>query len=41
MKPWNPWKPGKRFILENYLGALDNPGEWFLENGTLFYTTIS
>jgi hypothetical protein len=38
MKPWNPWKPGKRFILENYLGALDNPGEWFLDaNGTLFY----
>ncbi len=38
MKPWNPWKPGKRFILENYLGALDTPGEWFLDdNGMLFY----
>lgn len=38
MKPWNPWKPGKRFILENYLGALDTPGEWFLDNdGTLYY----
>ncbi len=38
MKPWNPWKPGKRFILENYLNALDTPGEWFLQNdGTLYY----
>jgi len=38
MKPWNPWKPGKRFILENYFGALDTPGEWFLDkNGTLYY----
>jgi parallel beta-helix repeat protein len=38
MKPWNPWKPGKRFILENYIEALDTPGEWFLENdGTLYY----
>lgn len=38
MKPWNPWKPGKRFILENYLGALDSPGEWFLAgDGMLYY----
>ena len=38
MKPWNPWKPGKRFILENYLAALDTPGEWFLtHDGTLYY----
>ncbi len=38
MKPWNPWKPGKRFILENFDSALDQPGEWFLEdNGWLHY----
>lgn len=38
MKPWNPWKPGKRFILENYLDAVDAPGEWYLDdNGTLYY----
>ena len=38
MKPWNPWKPGKRFILENYKAALDQPGEWFLEeDGMLYY----
>ncbi|MCK5371564.1 MAG: right-handed parallel beta-helix repeat-containing protein, partial [Cyclobacteriaceae bacterium] len=38
MKPWNPWKAGKRFILENYYGALDIPGEWFLrDNGMLYY----
>jgi hypothetical protein len=38
MKPWNPLKPGKRFILENFKSALDQPGEWFLEdNGWLHY----
>jgi len=38
MKPWNPWKPGKRFILENYKAALDQPGEWYLEeDGMLYY----
>ncbi len=38
MKPWNPLKPGKRFILENYKAALDQPGEWFLEeDGMLYY----
>jgi hypothetical protein len=38
MKPWNPWKPGKRFILENFKSALDQPGEWFLEDtGWLHY----
>jgi hypothetical protein len=38
MKPWNPWKPGKRFIIENFKSALDQPGEWFLEdNGWLHY----
>ena len=38
MKPWNPWKPGKRFILEGYQGALDEPGEWYLNpEGKLFY----
>ncbi len=38
MKPWNPWKPGKRFILDNYRTALDQPGEWYLEeDGTLYY----
>lgn len=38
MKPWNPWKPGKRFLLENYFAALDAPGEWFLDKkGMLYY----
>lgn len=41
MKPWNPWKTGKRFILENYIGALDTPGEWFLnDNGMLYYKPL-
>ena len=33
MKPWNRWRKGTRFHLENYLGALDAPGEWFLARG--------
>ena len=38
MKPWNPWKQGKRFILENFKAALDEPGEWFLSaEGMLYY----
>ncbi|MCK4343658.1 MAG: right-handed parallel beta-helix repeat-containing protein [Bacteroidales bacterium] len=38
MKPWNAWRSGQRYILENYRQALDTPGEWFLEkDGTLWY----
>jgi hypothetical protein len=40
MKPWNPWKPGKRFILENYLEALDSPGEWYLHKVASFTTCL-
>jgi hypothetical protein len=38
LKPWNPWKRNSHYILENYLGALDAPGEWFLSrDGMLYY----
>ncbi|MCX6910305.1 MAG: right-handed parallel beta-helix repeat-containing protein, partial [Verrucomicrobia bacterium] len=38
MKPWNPWRRNNPFIFENFLGALDVPGEWFLaRDGTLYY----
>lgn len=39
MKPWNAIGGGSRYIMENYLGALDAPGEWFLDktNGELYY----
>ena len=41
MKPWNPWKPNSHYILENYLGALDSPGEWFLaRDGWLYYMPL-
>ena len=41
MKPWNPWRPGSTFILENFLGALDEPGEWFLaRDGFLYYKPL-
>ncbi len=38
MKPWNRWRKGTRFHLENFAAALDTPGEWFLDrSGTLRY----
>ena len=38
MKPWNPWKQGTRFHLENFRHALSAPGEWFLDrDGVLSY----
>ncbi len=38
MKPWNSWKKGHRFHLENFRAAVDAPGEWFLDRaGQLFY----
>ena len=38
--PWGfeQWGPSQRYHLENYLEALDAPGEWFLgRDGTLHY----
>jgi hypothetical protein len=41
MKPWNPWRANSQYILENYLGALDSPGEWFLaRDGWLYYMPL-
>ena len=38
MKSWNAWRRNSRYHLENFLGALDAPGEWFLaRDGTLYY----
>jgi hypothetical protein len=38
LKPWNPWRRGCRYHLENFKAALDAPGEWFLaRDGTLSY----
>jgi hypothetical protein len=42
MKPWNPWRKGSTLIFENYLGALDAPGEWFLaRDGRLYYLPLA
>ncbi len=39
--PWNPWKAGGLFHLENFKSALDAAGEWFLDrDGTLFYKPL-
>ena len=38
MKSWNAWRRNSRYHLENFLDALDAPGEWFLaRDGTLSY----
>lgn len=38
MKPWNPWTKNTTYHLENFLSALDQPGEWFLSrDGWLYY----
>ncbi|YCM42201.1 right-handed parallel beta-helix repeat-containing protein [Verrucomicrobiaceae bacterium 227] len=38
MKSWNPMNRGCLYFLENFLGALDSPGEWFLDgDGWLYY----
>lgn len=37
-KPWNSWTDKCRYSIENFRGALNEPGEWFLDReGTLFY----
>jgi len=41
MKPWNNWRTDTRLHLENFRGALDAPGEWFLDtDGTLYYKPL-
>lgn len=38
MKSWNPMTRGCLFYFENFLAALDAPGEWFLDrDGWLYY----
>ncbi|MBN2763202.1 MAG: right-handed parallel beta-helix repeat-containing protein, partial [Bacteroidales bacterium] len=41
MKPWNPLDNKTRYHVENYRGALDSPGEWFLSrDGYLYYIPL-
>ncbi len=41
MKPWNPIKKDGRVMFENFRAALDNAGEWFLnDEGTLYYIPL-
>jgi hypothetical protein len=39
--PMEQWGPSQRYVIENYKGALDAPGEWFLaRDGTLLYKPL-
>lgn len=39
--PFSDWGPSQRYQLENYPQALDQPGEWYLDQaGTLFYRPL-
>lgn len=41
MKPWNPINAKSRWMVENYRGALDAPGEWYLDrSGYLYYIPL-
>ena len=41
MNNWNDIRKGTQFCLENYRGALNAPGEWFLDlDGTLTYIPL-
>lgn len=41
MKPWNPINNKSRYLIENYKGALDAPGEWFLDHlGYIYYIPL-
>ncbi|HBO44720.1 MAG TPA: hypothetical protein DD670_12480, partial [Planctomycetaceae bacterium] len=41
MKPWNSWQRNSCYHIENFLAALDAPGEWFLaRDGTLYYRPL-
>ena len=41
MKPWNPINNKSRWFIENYRGALDKPGEWYLDrSGYLYYMPL-
>ncbi len=41
MKSWNAWRRNTRYHLENFIGALDAEGEWFLaRDGRLYYKPL-
>ncbi len=41
MKPWDCWDKDSTIVYENFKGALDAPGEWFLSrDGTVFYIPL-
>ena len=39
MAPWNPITRGSRYVMTDYMSALDEPGEWYLDRteGYVYY----
>ncbi|MEI8310561.1 MAG: right-handed parallel beta-helix repeat-containing protein [Verrucomicrobiota bacterium] len=41
MSPYSPWRKDSAFVFENFLCALDEPGEWFLaRDGFVYYKPL-
>lgn len=42
MKPWNPITAGSRYLMYDYMAALDSPGEWCLDRdeGYIYYMPL-
>lgn len=43
MQPWNPIAADSRYVMFNYMKALDAPGEWYLDHraGYIYYIPLA
>ncbi len=43
MQDWNPITAGSRYVMFNYMKALDEPGEWYLDHqtGYIYYMPLA
>lgn len=42
LRPWNPITKGSRYIMYDFMSALDEPGEWYLDRrqGYIYYMPL-